>query len=77
MKRTIALILKIFGAILITAASFALLLGLWLLITGEDGFTDAAPWWYFLFLVAAVSGIPGLILMLISRFISKEAKEEK
>jgi|WetSurMetagenome_2_1015567.scaffolds.fasta_scaffold05789_1 hypothetical protein len=77
MKKVFPLILKILGAILIIPASIALILGLWLLITGQDGFSDAAPWWFFLFMVAVVLGLPGLIFLFLARFTSKYASEEK
>lgn len=74
MKRVSAIILKILGVFLITLASLALILGLWMMITGQDGFTDAAPWWAFLYMIAVVLGLPGLILLIIAHFISKQAK---
>lgn len=76
MKRIIPLILKIFGVILVVPASLALILGLWMLITGQDGFTDAAPWWVLLLIIAGALGLPDLILLLLARFISKGSKQE-
>lgn len=76
MKRIIPLILKIFGVILVVSASLALILGLWMLITGQDGFTDAAPWWVLLLIIAGALGLPDLILLLLARFISKGSKQE-
>jgi len=77
MKKIIPLILKILGVILLIPAILALILSLWLLITGQDGFTDAAPWWVFLLMVAAALGLPGLILVFIAKFIPKHSNEEK
>ena len=75
MKRVILLILKILGILLIIPASLAFILGLWMLITGQDGFTDAAPWWVFLFMIALALGLPGLILLLIVRYTSNDVKQ--
>lgn len=68
--------MKIFGVILVVPASLALILGLWMLITGQDGFTDAAPWWVLLLIIAGALGLPDLILLLLARFISKGSKQE-
>jgi hypothetical protein len=76
MKRVFPLILKILGALLIVPASLSLILGLWLLITGQDGFSDAAPWWVFLIMIAVALGLPGLVLLFFTRFISRETKQE-
>jgi hypothetical protein len=76
MKSVISLILKILGVILVIPASLALILGLWMLITGQDGFTDAAPWWLFLLMIACALGLPGLILLFLARFISKGSTPE-
>ena len=75
MKRASTIILKILGVFLIILASLALFLGLWMMITGQDGFTDAAPWWVFLFMIALALGLPGLILLLIVRYISNDVKQ--
>lgn len=47
-----------------------------MLITGQDGFTDAAPWWVLLLIIAGALGLPDLILLLLARFISKGSKQE-
>jgi hypothetical protein len=69
MKRVFHLILKILGMLLIIPASIALILGLLMLITGQDGFTDAVPWWTFLIIISFELGLPGLLLLVIARFI--------
>ena len=51
------------------------MLGLWGLISGDDGFTDAAPWWVFFFMIAAVLGVTGSVFVVLGRFISKNIKE--
>jgi len=76
MTRVFALILKILGLLLIIPASLALILGLWLLITGQDGFTDAAPWWVLLLMIACALGLPGLILLFFAQFFSRNTKNE-
>ena len=74
MKKITIIILKTLGILLIIPALLSLILGLWMMITGQDGFTDAAPWWVFLYMIAVALGLPGLIFLLIARFISKTIK---
>jgi hypothetical protein len=40
------------------------------LVSG-DGFTDAAPWWVFFIMMAAVLGVPGVICLISARFLRK------
>lgn len=77
MKKTFLLILKVLGTLLIIPASLALIMALFLLITGEDGFSDAAPWWVIFMMIAGALGLPGLILLFIARYISKSPEQEK
>jgi hypothetical protein len=70
------LFLKSSGLILVIIAAGVFFIGLLSLISG-DGFTDAAPWWVFLFMAAAVLGLPGIILLLAARYISKKINPEK
>ena len=75
MGKTASLILKISGILFLIPAVIFLMLGLWGLISGDDGFTDAAPWWVFFFMIAAVLGVTGSVFVVLGRFISKNIKE--
>lgn len=77
MKKTFLMILKVLGTLLIIPASLALIMAFVLLITEEDGFSDAAPWWVIFMMLAGALGLPGLILLFIARFIPKYFEREK
>ncbi len=72
MRRVSSIILIILGVLCIVPAVILLLLGLWSLISGDYGFTDAAPWWVIFFISGVVLGVAGSILLLFGRFISKK-----
>jgi hypothetical protein len=69
MKKIISGILIVLAIILLVFALIALIFAI------EDfifpgGFTDAAPYWVFFFMAACILGIPGLILLYVSKKIS-------
>jgi membrane protein implicated in regulation of membrane protease activity len=75
-KRIAAVASLMIAVVLLIPAGFLLLYGAGLLISGGNGFTDAAPWWLVLLLLALGLGIPGLLFLLLSRWFIKQEKIE-
>ncbi len=59
-------VLAALAFLLLVPASLLLFIALAVGLSG-DGFTDAAPWWLFILLLAVAMGAPGLLLLLIVR----------
>jgi len=73
-KRIAAVASLVIAFVLIIPAGLLLLYSVGLLMGGEDGFTDAAPWWLVLLLLELGLGIPGLLFLLLSRWLFKQEK---
>ena len=76
MKKIISGILKILAIILLVFACITVIFALDDFVS-PHGFTDAAPYWVFFFMIACVLGIPGLLLLYISKKISVNSTGSK
>jgi hypothetical protein len=72
MKRIVAITSLVSAFLLLVPAALSFLYGLGLLISGEDGFSDAAPWWIVFLILGAGLGIPGLLFLILSRWLFKK-----
>lgn len=61
----------IIGLLFTIPGSILVLMGLLMMITGESGFTDAAPWWLLMLFAGFIALITGAVFLLISRRLRK------
>lgn len=73
-RRIAAVASLVIAFVLIIPAGLLLLYSVGLLMGSEDGFTDAAPWWLALLMLELGLGIPGLLFLLLSRWLFKQEK---
>ena len=69
-RDALALVLSVCAWLLLVPAFLLLLLAFAALVTG-DGFSDAAPWWVVIGMLAALFGAPGLALLALARLRSR------
>ena len=61
----------IIGVLFTIPGVILVVLGLFMLVIGESGFTDAVPWWFLLLLAGFIAIIPGTVFLFVSRRLKK------
>lgn len=73
-RRVIVVVLRTVGVLLLIPTVVLIFLALYGIITGDDGFTDAAPWWAFFLVLAVCIGVPAAVLLLVARLVARRPK---